>query len=147
VALVSAELKWGRATLSEQKGRHMDDEPADLDRIRPVAPRIKRRRQLSVMQHIPSELGVKFTQGEMCALKVIADEHVRHGACTLTNAAITDLASTSRTVVQNAIRTAVAEGLIEVRLNGHYNTITIISAKWKAWLDRYGDAAPDGPRQ
>jgi hypothetical protein len=29
-----------------------------------------------------------------------------------------------------------------------YNTITTItvSAEWTAWLDRHGDAPPDGPR-
>jgi hypothetical protein len=32
-----------------------------------------------------------------------------------------------------------------VEQSGRYTTITITSAKWKAWLDRYGDAPPNGP--
>ena len=28
---------------------------------------------------------------------------------------------------------------------GRYNTINV-SAEWRAWLDRYGDAPPAGPR-
>jgi DNA-binding GntR family transcriptional regulator len=90
-------------------------------------------------------LGAKFTEGEMAVLKVIVDKHGRHGACTLTRDAIGDVSGTSRGTVKNAVRTAAAEGLIEVRPAGHYNIITV-SATWEAWLDRYGDAPPDGPR-
>jgi hypothetical protein len=111
---------------------------------RPVHPRIQRRRALATSLHIPPELGAKFTEGEMAVLKVIADKHGRYGACTLTRDAIGDLSSTSRGTVKNAVRTAAAEGLIEVRQGSRYNTITV-SAKWKAWLDRYGDAPRDGP--
>jgi hypothetical protein len=49
------------------------------------------------------------------------------------------------TAVKVALRTAKAEGLIKVERDSRYNTITV-SAKWKAWLDRFGDAPPDGPR-
>jgi hypothetical protein len=35
--------------------------------------------------------------------------------------------------------------LWSVEQSGRYTTITITSAKWKAWLDRYGDAPPNGP--
>jgi hypothetical protein len=51
---------------------------------RPIHPRIQRRRALAASLHIPPELSAKFTEGEMAVLKVIADRHVRHSACTLT---------------------------------------------------------------
>jgi hypothetical protein len=41
--------------------------------------------------------------------------------------------------VKVALRNAKVEGLIKVERTGRYNTITL-SAEWKAWLDRYGDA-------
>jgi DNA-binding transcriptional regulator LsrR (DeoR family) len=59
--------------------------------------------------------------------------------------AIADLSSISRRGVMTAIRTAKAEGLIDVERGRRYSTITL-SATWKAWLDRYGDVPPDGPR-
>jgi GTP-sensing pleiotropic transcriptional regulator CodY len=69
----------------------------------------------------------------------------KHGACTLTRDAIADLSTITRRVVMTALRTAKAEGLIEVeRPGGRSNTITV-SPTWRAWLDRYGDA-PDEPR-
>jgi hypothetical protein len=129
----------------------MGDDPADLHILRPrVHPRLQRRRELAHSQHIPAELASPFTEGEMAVLKIIADEHVRCGACTLSKDAIGALSSTSHTVVKCAIHNAETAGLIK-REQGHrrgrpYTTITIISAKWKAWLDRYGDAPPDGPR-
>lgn len=106
---------------------------------RPVHPRIQRRRALAASLQIPPELSAKFTEGEMAVLKVIADKHGRHGACTLTRDAIGDVSGTSCGTVKNAVRTAAAEGLIEVRPGGHYNIITV-SATWKAWLDSYDDA-------
>jgi hypothetical protein len=39
--------------------------------------------------------------------------------------------------VKNAVRTAAAEGLIEVRQGSRHITITV-SATWEAWLDRHG---------
>jgi DNA-binding FadR family transcriptional regulator len=63
----------------------------------------------------------------------------------LTKDAIADLSSITRRVVKTALRTAKAEGLIKVEQGSRYNTITL-SPTWMAWLDRYGDAPPDGPR-
>jgi hypothetical protein len=51
-----------------------------------------------------------------------------------------------RTAVKVALRTAKAEGLIKVEQGHRYNTITMVSAKWKASPDHYGDAPPDRPR-
>jgi hypothetical protein len=124
------------------EGAAMDDEP--------VNPRIEQRRVLAASLNIPAGLREKFVKftwpGEIAVLKIISSEVIRHGACTLTNAAIADLSSTSRCTVQNAVRTAEAEGLIKVEHGSRYNTITVVSAKWKARLDRYGDAPADGPR-
>jgi hypothetical protein len=74
--------------------------------------RIQRRRGLANSLHIPAELATPFTEGEMAALKIIA-EHVRCGACTLARDAIAFLSCTSRTVVKDAIRTAEATGLLK----------------------------------
>jgi CRP-like cAMP-binding protein len=111
----------------------------------PIHPRIQRRRDLAASLHIPPELGAKFTESERAVLKIISSEVARHGACTLTRDAIADLSNISRRVVMTALRTAKAEGLIEVRQSRYYNIITV-SATWKAWLDRYGDAPPDATR-
>jgi hypothetical protein len=116
----------------------------------PVNPRIEQRRVLAASLNIPAGLREKFVKftwpGEIAVLKIISSEVIRHGACTLTNAAIADLSSTSRCTVQNAVRTAEAEGLIKIEHGGRYNTITV-SAKWKAWLDRHGDDAPSDGRR
>jgi DNA-binding MarR family transcriptional regulator len=115
---------------------------------RPVHPRIQRRRALAASLNIPAGLEekfAKFTEGELAVLKTISGKVVRDGACTLTMNAIADLSSITRRVVMTAIRTAEAEGLIEVRHGRRYSTITV-SPTWRAWLDRNGDAPPDGPR-
>jgi hypothetical protein len=128
-----------------------DDDPAEpgpLARIRQLHPRTQRRRDLASSLNFPADLREtfgKFTDGERAVLKIISGEVVRHGVCMLTKDAIADLSSASITVVKIALRTAKAEGLIKVKLGHRYNTITL-SAKWKAWLDRSGDAPPDEPR-
>jgi hypothetical protein len=110
-------------------------------------PRILRRRDLAASMNIPpglEEAFDKFTNGELAVLKIIANEVVRHGVCTLTKNAIANLSCTSHTVVKVAFRIAKAEGLITVERTGRHNTITI-TPTWKAWLSRYGDGPPDGP--
>jgi hypothetical protein len=122
----------------------MDDDPAESG---PLA-RIQRRRDLASSLNFPAELRETFGKfvrpGGLAVLKIISGEVVRHGACTLSKVAIADLAGTDLTAVKVALRTAKAEGLIAVERTGPRSTITL-SAKWKAWLDRYGDAPPDGP--
>ena len=116
--------------------------------IRPVHPRVQRRRALAASLNFPADLREtfgKFTDGERAVLKIISGEVVRHGVCMLTKDAIADLSSASITVVKIALRTAKAEGLIKVELGHRYNTITL-SEKWKTWLDSYGDTPPDGQR-
>jgi hypothetical protein len=113
--------------------------------IRPVHPRVQRRRALAASLHIPPELGAKFTDSGRAVLKIVCGEVVRRGACRLQWSTIADLSGVSLTVVNLAVRTAQAEGLIKVERSGRGSTITL-SAKWQAWLDRSGDAPPDGPR-
>jgi DNA-binding PadR family transcriptional regulator len=123
----------------------MADQPTQRDLF---LARIQRRRDLASSLNFPPDLREtfgKFTDSERAVLKIISGEVVRHGACTLIKGAIADLSSVSYTVVKTALRTAKAEGLIKVERTGRRNTITI-SVKWKAWLDRFGDAPPDGPR-
>jgi hypothetical protein len=129
-----------------------DDDPAGpgpLARIRQLHPRIQRRRDLASSLNFPADLREtfgKFTDGERAGLTIISGEVVRHGACTLSKDAIADLSNVSRNVVQRAVHVAKAEGLIKVeRPGGRSNTITL-SPTWRAWLDRYGDTPPDGPR-
>jgi hypothetical protein len=143
--------QWQRiAALRLRKGEHMDDdEPAEsspLARIRQLHPRIQRRRDLASSLNFPADLREtfgKFTDSQRAVLKIISGEVVKHGACTLTKDAIADLSSVSSAVVKVVLRTANAERLIAVERTGRRNTITL-SAKWKAWLDRYGDAPRTG---
>jgi hypothetical protein len=122
------------------------DEPTQRDLF---LARIRRRRNLAASLNIPAgleEVFVKFTRpGGLAVLKIISGEVVKHGSCTLTVDAIADVAGIDRSVVKVALRTAKAEGLIKVEQGHRYNTITV-SATWKAWLDRYGDAPRDGSR-
>jgi hypothetical protein len=126
-----------------------DDEPAEpspLARIRQLHPSIQRRRDLASSLNFPADLREtfgKFTDSQRAVLKIISGEVVKHGACTLTKDAIADLSSVSSAVVKVVLRTAKAERLIAVERTGRRNTITL-SAKWKAWLDRYGDAPRTG---
>jgi hypothetical protein len=61
----------------------------------------------------------------------------------LTQNAIGALSAAGHTVVKTALRAAKAEGLIKIDLGQRHNTITIISVRWKPWLDSHGDAPPD----
>jgi hypothetical protein len=114
--------------------------------VRPVHPRVQRRRALAALLNIPPELGAKFSDSGRAILKIVCDEVVRRGACTLPWDAIADLSSTSPTPVARALHTAQAEGLIKVERSGRRRTTITLSEKWRAWLDRYGDTPPDGPR-
>jgi len=60
--------------------------------------------------------------------------------------AIADLSGVSSTVVSVALRSAQAEGLIKIERAARRRRTITLSAKWKAWLDSYGDVPPDGPR-
>jgi hypothetical protein len=123
------------------------------DELDPLG-RIQRRRDLAASLSYPAELREtlgKFTDSRRAVLKVISGEVVKHGACTLTLDAIAGLSCNIRSTVKKTLHTAKAAGLIKIELDQRHNTITItitiISTKWKAWLDRYGDAPPDATRR
>jgi hypothetical protein len=121
----------------------MNDEPDNSNPLAHILRRgthIQRRHELAGSRHIPAELASPFTVGGLAVLKVIADEYVRRGACTLSKDAIANLSGTSKTVAKHAIRAADTAGLIRREQSGRYTKITITSAKWKAWLDHHGDA-------
>jgi hypothetical protein len=126
---------------------NQESQMVDLTKfIRPVHPRVQRRRALAASLHIPPELGAKFADGQRAVLKIVCSEAVRRGACTLQWDAIADLSGVSSTVVSVALRSAQAEGLIKIERAARRRRTITLSAKWKAWLDSYGDVPPDGPR-
>jgi hypothetical protein len=110
---------------------------------RPIHPRIQRRRDLAASLHIPPEPGAKFTEGEFAVFKIVS------GRSRQAQRLHADLGRHRRHVHHHSPRgddrDPKAEGLIKVERGRRYRTITL-SAAWKAWLDRYGDAPPDGPR-
>ena len=114
---------------------------------KPVKPRssdrqasIERRRKVALCGAVPSRLAAGFTLSELATLSVIAKETKRHGSCQLHLDAIAALAGCCRTTVQNALRQAVRQGLIQVKerrragLKSLTNVVTIVSAEWRSWL-------------
>jgi hypothetical protein len=86
-----------------------EDEEDPLGRIRQLHPRIQRRRDLVASLNYPAELREKFgkfTDSELGALKIISDEVIRRGACTLTKDTIANLSCASIAVVKVASRSA-----------------------------------------
>ena len=132
----------------------------------PVAPRkpvgsrprspahMERRRRWTGSGWLPPQLAARFTMGETAVLSVIASEVARRGLCRLTIGHIAVLAGVSRSTVKNAVRQAVALGILtseEWRIS-HWrnapNTVRITSPEWCAWL-RMRDrkrAGADQPR-
>ena len=123
---------------------------------RPRSPaHMERRRRWTGSGWLPPQLAARFTMGEAAALSTIAAEVARRGLCRLTIGHIASLAGVSRTTVQNAVRQAVAVGILtseEWRLTAWRsapNTVRIVSPEWRAWL-RMRDrkrAGVDHPRQ
>lgn len=114
---------------------------------KPVKPRssdrqasIERRRKVALCGAVPSRLAAGFTLSELATLSVIAKETKRHGSCQLHLDAIAALAGCCRTTVQNALRQAVRQGLIQVKerrrrgLRSLTNVVSIVSAEWRSWL-------------
>jgi hypothetical protein len=92
---------------------------------------------------MPPSLAAKFTWGEVAVLRVIGDEVMRHGACSLYIDAIAAMAGMHRTTVQNALRQARRLGLITVeerrppgRRKSLTNIVRIVSEEWLTWLRR-----------
>ncbi len=123
---------------------------------RPRSPaEMERRRRWTSSGWLPPQLAARFTMAETAVLSTIAAEVARRGLCRLTVGHIASLAGVSRTTVQNAVRQAVALGILtseEWRLTAWRsapNTVRIISPEWSAWL-RMRDrkrAGADHPRQ
>ncbi|WP_237482567.1 hypothetical protein [Lichenibacterium dinghuense] len=122
---------------------------------RPRSPAaMERRRRWTSSGWLPPQLAARFTMGETAALSAIAAEVARRGLCRLTIGHIAALAGVGRTTVQNAVRQAVALGILtseEWRLSAWRsapNTVRIISPEWRAWLKmRDRKRAGDHPRQ
>jgi hypothetical protein len=102
---------------------------------------IERRRRMVGSIALPPPLAVKFTWGEVAALRVIGNEVKRQGFCDLHVDAIAAMAGMRRTTVQNALRQARRHGLITVeerRVPGRRknlpNIIRITSPEWMTWL-------------
>ncbi|WP_237482965.1 hypothetical protein [Lichenibacterium dinghuense] len=134
--------------------------------VRPVKPKrcvgsrprspaaMERRRRWTSSGWLPPQLAARFTMGEAAALSAIAAEVARRGLCRLTIGHIAALAGVGRTTVQNAIRQAVALGILtseEWRLTAWRsapNTVRVTSPELRAWLKmRDRRRAGDHPRQ
>jgi hypothetical protein len=76
---------------------------------------IARRRHLAASGPMPPALAARFTQAEMAAFRIIADEVRQHGVCALHIDAIAARAGTCRTVVKNALREARRLNLVTVQ--------------------------------
>ena len=123
---------------------------------RPRSPaEMERRRRWTSSGWLPPQLAARFTMAEAAVLSTIAAEVARRGLCRLTIGHIASLAGVSRTTVQNAVRQAMALGILtseEWRLTAWRsapNTVRIVSPEWSAWL-RMRDrkrAGADHPRQ
>jgi GTP-sensing pleiotropic transcriptional regulator CodY len=91
---------------------------------------------------MPPQLACQFTVGELAALRIVADESRQHGGCRLHLDAIAARAGVCRSTAQNALRAARRLGLITVQerrrrgMASLTNVVRIISAEWRAWLDR-----------
>jgi hypothetical protein len=89
---------------------------------------------------MPPALAARFTQAEMAALRIIADEVRHHGVCGLHIDAIAARAGTCRTTVKNALREARRLNLVTVqerRRRGQKsltNLVRIVSPEWMAWM-------------
>ena len=108
---------------------------------RPRSPEsLERRRRWAASGLRPPQLACRFTLAEAAALAVVAAEASKRGACKLTIGHIAALAGVGRSTVRNAIREAVALGLLrseEWRLSAWRsapNTVTVVSPEWQAWL-------------
>lgn len=101
---------------------------------------LERRRLWAASGRLPPALAAKFSPAEQAVLAVVAAEHCREGDCRLAVGGIAALAGVSDTSVRNAMRAAVAEGLITVeerRLTAwrnDTNVVSIVSREWTAWL-------------
>src|SRR3954451_21366522 len=101
---------------------------------------MERRRRWAASGALPPALASRFTTAETAVLAVVAAEHLKHGACTLTVPHIAALAGVSETTVRNAVREARQLGFLHVEerrvaaWRNLPNRITVISREWLSWL-------------
>jgi hypothetical protein len=99
-----------------------------------------RRRTLGGSSVLPPELRRTFSEGERAVLCVIASEVKRQGWCDWPIDKIAALAGVCRTMVQNTLRNAWANGCITVLerkrpgLKNLSNVVKLACKKWLAWL-------------
>lgn len=91
---------------------------------------------------MPDHLADQFTDGELAALAVIAEEHAERGACDLPMAKIAALAGVSEGTARNGLRAARALALIAIEHRPRpgqpnlTNVVRIVSPAWLAWIKR-----------
>jgi len=109
-----------------------------------------RRRAHARSRWMPDDLASRFTDGELAALAVIAQEHITHGRCTLPMGKIAALAGVSESTARNAFREARRLDLIAVQERPRAraphlpNIVTIADAAWCKWLERRPASRPMG---
>lgn len=101
-----------------------------------------RRRHHARARWMPDVLADKFSDGEVAALAVVAQEHQSGGLCDLAIGRIAALAGVSETTVRNALREARHLGLLSVEERPQQgrphltNVIRLVSREWITWINR-----------
>lgn len=101
-----------------------------------------RRRTHARARWMPDHLAALFTDGELAALSIVAQEIAARGRCTFPMAKIAALAGISETTARNAFREARAHGLIEIEERPQHraphlpNVLRIVAPAWLAWIER-----------
>jgi hypothetical protein len=127
------------------------DRPAAANRIQRSpeqrspdrAASLERRRRLAMSGHLPPNLAMRFTMGELAVLKVLADECLAHGACDLSYNELAARSGTCRTVAMETIKLAELDHtMINVQRRPRSgrkhltNIIRIVRADWLDWLNK-----------
>lgn len=101
-----------------------------------------RRRHHARARWMPDTLADRFTDGEVAALAVVAQEHHAQGYCDLPIGKIAALAGVSETTVRNAFREARHLNLISVEERPQQgrpnltNIVRVTSPEWRTWIER-----------
>jgi hypothetical protein len=101
-----------------------------------------RRRSHARDRWMPDHLAAGFTDGELAALSIVAQEHAARGWCAFPMAKIAALAGVSETTARNAFREARTQGLITIEERPQHraphlpNVIRIVAPAWKTWIER-----------
>ncbi|MGV3553086.1 hypothetical protein [Rhizobium sp.] len=118
-----------------------------MDTDQAIAAKMSRRRRRKIDSRIygswsdlPPELRYHFTEKERAALHVVAGIVLRHGYCDKSVKEIADLGGIGVSTVKTALKEAKALGLVRIQSrprkgrNHLPSVITIISVKWRNWL-------------